>query len=204
MNNLVDRKLNERQKRFCDYYVISLNATDAAIKAGYSENTANVIGSENLSKPYIFNYIQQKLIKREDKLEITAERVLKELSRIAFLDVRKLFDENGKLKNIVDLDDDTAAAIAGMDISILTAKKGAEVTIEELTKKIKSIDKNKALELLGRNLSIWHDKLEVKNTNLNINVNYDFSKLSTEELAQFSNLMKKLRPVEVGESVQKV
>jgi phage terminase small subunit len=52
-------KLSEKQKRFCDYYIISGNATEAAIKAGYSKKTAGVIGNENLKKPYIKSYIEQ-------------------------------------------------------------------------------------------------------------------------------------------------
>jgi phage terminase small subunit len=190
-------KLNERQKRFCDYYVIKPNGTEAAIKAGYSEKAARKIASKLLTLADIKDYIETKLVKRENKLEITAERVLLELARISFFDVRKLFNEDGTLKRIVDLDDDTAAAIAGIDISTLIKKQGEGATLEEITKKIKHVDKKGALELLGRNLSIWHDKLEVKNTTVPATI--DISKLTPDDLVQLSNMMKKImQPVNEG------
>jgi len=170
-------KLNERQKRFCDEYIISLNATDAAIKAGYSEKTARFQAAQILTKLNVQEYISERLKAREKRTEITQDRVLKELGRIAFLDIRKLFDENGKLKRITDLDDDTAAAIAGLDICTTQIKSGSkaddgeDMTLEEITKKIKNVDKKGALELLGRNLSMWHDKVDLNVKGIELIVN---------------------------------
>ncbi len=74
-------KLTEKQKLFCKYYLISLNATDAAIKAGYSKKTAKDIGCENLAKPNIHNEIQKLIKERADKAGITAEEVLLNLKK---------------------------------------------------------------------------------------------------------------------------
>ncbi len=152
--------MNPKQKIFCDEYLIRLNATDAAIKAGYSKKTAYSIGEENLRKPELKEYIEKRKIDRENRTEITQDRVLKEIARIAFLDPRKFFDEDGKLKKIIELDDDTAAALAGFDISSLMKGNG-EDAILEFTKKLKHVDKKGALELLCRHLGMLNDKVKV-------------------------------------------
>ncbi|MDR3594293.1 terminase small subunit [Clostridium sp.] len=153
-------KLTNKQRIFCNEYLVTLNATDAAIKAGYSEKTANVIGPENLSKPCIKAYLEMHLKKREERTEICQDHVLIELRRIAFFDPGKLFDENGKLKKISDMDEDTRAVIAGVDISTSNGKN-KEISILEITKKLKFVDKMKALELLGRHLGMFIDRGEL-------------------------------------------
>ena len=77
-------KLTPKQRRFVNEYLIDLNATQAAIRAGYSKKTAQQIGAENLSKPVIQAEIQKRQTKLQNKLEITQERVLQELASIAF------------------------------------------------------------------------------------------------------------------------
>lgn len=160
MKNNQIPKLTNKQRIFCNEYLVTLNATDAAIKAGYSLRTANVIGPENLSKPCIQAYIKMHLKKREERTEICQDHVLIELSRIAFFDPGNLFDENGELKKISDMDEDTRAVIAGVDISTSNGKN-KETPILEITKKLKFVDKLKALELLGRHLGMFIDRGEL-------------------------------------------
>jgi phage terminase small subunit len=74
------KKLTPKQKAFCDFYLISLNATEAAIKAGYSKKTASVIGNENLNKPYIADYIQSRLAERENGRIASLDDVLEFLT----------------------------------------------------------------------------------------------------------------------------
>ena len=76
------RKMSEKQKAFCDYYIESLNLTDAAKKAGYSEKTARSMGSENLTKPDIKEYIELRLAQMEEKRVATASEVLEYLTRV--------------------------------------------------------------------------------------------------------------------------
>ena len=76
--------LNERQKRFCDEYLIDLNATQAAIRAGYSPKTAYSLGQRLLKKVDIQEYLQKRLKNREERTEVTQDRVLKELAKVAF------------------------------------------------------------------------------------------------------------------------
>lgn len=79
--------LTDKQKRFCEEYLIDLNATQAAIRAGYSKKTADRIASENLKKLEIQNYLNGLMEKRSEDTGITAEKVVKELEIIAFSDV---------------------------------------------------------------------------------------------------------------------
>ena len=74
--------MTEKQKRFCDEYLISLNATQAAIKAGYSEKTAKQIGQENLTKPDIKKYIEDRLDEKEKELIADQDEVMKYLSAV--------------------------------------------------------------------------------------------------------------------------
>ena len=80
-----DSKLTERQKMFCKEYIIDLNATQACIRAGYSEKTAKQIGSENLSKPYLQEEIARLMKSREERVKLTADKVLEDIERVRTL-----------------------------------------------------------------------------------------------------------------------
>jgi phage terminase small subunit len=110
------RKMTPKQTRFVSEYLIDLNATKAAIRAGYSRKTAKSIGQENLTKPDIFARISacQEILLAKNA--ITADNVLQELARLAFFDVRNLFAPDGSLLPIHKLDRDTAAGIAGFEL----------------------------------------------------------------------------------------
>ena len=107
--------LNAKKNRFVEEYPVDLNATQAAIRAGYSKKTAYSIGQRLLKDVEVQAAIQEAMQKRSKRVEITQDRVLQEYARIAFFDPRKLFEENGKPKDINALDDDTAAALAVLD-----------------------------------------------------------------------------------------
>lgn len=79
-------KLTEKQKRFCEEYLIDLNVTQSALRAGYSEKTAYSIGNENLKKPEIQKYISELMKKQSERTNITADKVLSELEKVAFTD----------------------------------------------------------------------------------------------------------------------
>lgn len=75
-------KMTAKQRRFCDEYIIDLNATQAAIRAGYSKKTANVIGAENLAKPNISEYIKKRMAEKESQLIADQDEVLKYLTAV--------------------------------------------------------------------------------------------------------------------------
>lgn len=144
--------LTAKQERFVSEYLVDLNATQAAIRAGYSEKTARSIGVENLTKPDIQTEIQKALDERAKRVEITQDRVLQEYARLAFFDPRKLFDDEGNPKHITELDDDTAAALAGLDVVKEVDPDSGDVTY---TKKYKLTNKLGALDSLGKHLGMF-------------------------------------------------
>ena len=156
--------MTNAQKRFCDEYLVDLNAT-RAYKVAYSrckkDETASVNGSKLLRNTKVQEYIYKKQKEIEKRTEVTQDMVIQELAKIAFLDIRKLYTENGQLKNIADIDSDTAGAISSLEI--LEEYDGYGDDREKIgdTKKVKVLDKTKALELLGRHLGIFNDKLDV-------------------------------------------
>lgn len=156
--------MTDAQKRFCDEYLIDLNAT-RAYKVAYTnckkDETARANGSRLLTKANIQIYVADKIKEREQRTEITQDMVIKELAKIAFLDIRKLYTENGQLKNIADMDSETAGAISSLET--LEEYEGYGDDREKIgdTQKVKLLDKTKALELLGRHLGIFNDKIDV-------------------------------------------
>lgn len=149
--------LNDKQRRFVSEYLIDLNATQAAIRAGYSSKTANEQGARLLAKVSIQKMIEERMSDREQRTEITQDRVLRELAKLAFLDIRKAFDSDGVLKSVHELDDDTAAAVAGLDVIEMSSEDDKTCRL----KKIKLSDKRAALELIGRHLGMFNDKLNL-------------------------------------------
>lgn len=156
--------MTDAQKRFCDEYLIDLNAT-RAYKVAYpnckKDETAKSAGSRLLTNVNVQNYISEKMKEREKRTEVTQDMVIKELAKIAFLDIRKLYTENGQLKNVADIDDDTAGAISSLETLEEYDGYGDERAKIGDTQKLKLLDKTKALELLGRHLGIFNDKLDV-------------------------------------------
>lgn len=145
-------KLTEKQARFVTEYLVDLNAKQAAIRAGYSPKNAESIAVQLLKKTHVSDALQQALKAREARTQITADRVLREFARIAFFDARKLYDDNGDPKPISALDDDTAAAIAQLDITETPDGSGISVI---RTRRYRVSDKIKALEMLGKHLALF-------------------------------------------------
>jgi phage terminase small subunit len=140
--------------------LLDLNATRAAHRAGYSPKTAYSQGQRLLKNVEVKRAIQAAMDKRAHKLEITPDRVLKEIARLAFMDPRSFFEDDGSLKRIQDLDDDTATCIAGMEVIELFDGSGEQKHAYGLLKKIKIADKGQNLERLGRHLKLFTDKTE--------------------------------------------
>ncbi|MDR2274368.1 MAG: terminase small subunit [Sphingobacterium sp.] len=147
----MSKVLTDKQQRFVEEYMVDLNATQAAIRAGYSVDTAQQMGSENLSKPVIQEAIQQQKQLLSESTGITAERVLAEYAKIAFSDVRELFNPDNNLYDIRQLDDNTASAIASVEIDALNVQ-GMQVGE---TKKVKMYNKLTALEALGKHIGLF-------------------------------------------------
>lgn len=143
-------KLTPKQERFCEEYLIDLNATQSAIRAGYSVNTANRIASELLSKLDIQEKIAELKAERSKRTEITQDRVIKELAAMAFAkatDYAQIAGNTVFIKSTTELTPEQQAGIVG----IKQTQAGVEV----------KLDKTRALEMLGRHLGMFNDKLEL-------------------------------------------
>jgi phage terminase small subunit len=130
---------------------------NAAIAAGYAEKSAKHQASRMLANERIKAQIDLVMGKSLAKLEITIERVLTEVARLGFADIRKCFNADGTLKNLHELDDDTAAALVGMEVIEIEDNGSVRV----VAKKFKFADKKGSLELLGRHLKMFTDKIEI-------------------------------------------
>ena len=144
--------LTPKQERFVQEYLVDLNATAAAKRAGYNEKTAYSMGQRLLKKVEIQNSIQEAQRSLQDRTEVTQERIIAETAKLAFFDARKLFDKNGRPLPISELDDDTVAALVGLDVQDLTGSDGSFIGY---VRKYKLADKLRALELLGKRFGTW-------------------------------------------------
>ena len=165
-----DKPLNAKQLRFVEEYLKDLNATQAVIRAGYSARNADVTGPRMLGHVGIATAIDAKRRELTHANGITVERVLKELSRLAFVDTRKLYKEDGSLKMPHEWDDDTAAAIAGLDTVEEFAGKGDARESIGWSKKVKQWEKKGALETLLKHLGASGDKPAENHLHVNITV----------------------------------
>ena len=155
-----ERGLTERNETFCHHYVRTWNARTAADAAGLSHLTGRTL----LQKPKIQARIRELNAAMLKASDITAQRVMLELARVAFGDIRGIVDESGRLKPIRELDDDTAAVVAGIELETRYERDGTETDLatgEERprmiavqTAKIKRYDKNPALSILARHFKI--------------------------------------------------
>lgn len=144
-------KLTAKQERFCYEYCIDYNATQAAIRAGYSEASAGLIGYENIKKPYIKNRISEMQKNLAETAGISALRILKEHERIAFSNAGQLRDGWISLKDFEKLPESVKACI--QEISTKTVKKTiGEEPVEEEYVKVKLYDKQKSLDSICRML----------------------------------------------------
>lgn len=156
------KDLTPMQAAFVREYLVDLNATQASIRAGYSPKTAEQQGPRLLGNVGIAAAIQAGMNRRAARTEITADRVLREIEKLAFFDPRKLFDDDGAPIHISKLDDDTAAAVAGLDVVM---QGNQDVGFAQVLK-VKLTDKSRNLELLGKHLRLFTDKVEVEHTGL--------------------------------------
>lgn len=156
--------MREKHTRFVAEYLVDLNATQAAIRAGYSPKTAEQQGPRLLGNAGVAQAIAVGQAKRLARLEITQDRVLQEIASLAFSDVRQWFDETGRLKPIHELPERVAAALGSVEIQReKTTRKSTEdeeVVVEECVVKLKAWDKPRALEMLAKHFGLVKESME--------------------------------------------
>jgi phage terminase small subunit len=144
-------ELTPKQQRFVDEYLVDLNATQAAIRAGYSPKTARQQGHENLTKPYIEAAIQRAVQERSERTRVEADRVVLELARLGLYDPRGVAEwgpDGIRVKDSSGLSDDDVRIVAR--IRMAPTKYGWAITV-------KFVDRLSALELLGKHLGLFSD-----------------------------------------------
>jgi phage terminase small subunit len=148
------RKLTDKQKKFVEEYLIDLNATQACIRAGYSPKTADRIGPELLGKTCVSEAISNAMAERSKRTGINQDRIVQELARIAFVKITDVVDSDGEIKT--DASDDDLACIESYKVEDSDSVNGSSSKRE-----VKLASKIKALELLGKHVGMWNDKIQV-------------------------------------------
>lgn len=144
--------MTAKQKRFCEEYLVDLNATQAAIRAGYSPASAADVGGENLRKPDIRAHIDRAMAERSKRTGVNADRVVRELAKVAFVNA----------SDVIAVADATLKANAAPeDLAAIQSVKVKTFGDDGMEREIRMADKLKALELLGRHLGMFDDRLKL-------------------------------------------
>lgn len=165
-------KLNARQLAFVAEYLKDHNATQAYMRAGYqtSGKAAEASASRLLSDVRVAAEIARRADARIEQVVhetgITLERTVREIAKVAFHDPRKFFREDGSIKLPTELDDETAAALAGFDVEELWAGSGEDRAQIGVTKKVKQADRAKYLDMLMRHLGGFKKDNDQQKTDL--------------------------------------
>jgi len=156
--------MTAKQQRFCDEYLIDLNATQAAIRAGYSKNTARQIANENLTKPYIKEYIEKRMAEKEKELIADQDEVMRYLTSV----MRREKTESV----VVTLNKETSKYVP--DENGTMRKQTVKEEVPQIVRiPARLSDSNKAAELLGKAYGIYTEKVELDaDMELNINIDY--------------------------------
>lgn len=153
--------LNPKQRLFATEYIVDLNATKAAKRAGYSEDSAGQIGHELLKKHEVQKLIQEAMAERSKRTEITADMVLAELGRVAFSNMAHYARWNSHMVDLVDSEE------LSEDATRCVSEITQTVTAEGGTVKFKLHDKVGALEKIARHLGMFNDKLRLQGDDAN-------------------------------------
>ena len=162
-------KLSIQQRLFCAEYLVDMKAAPAAERAGFSASR----GTALMKRPDIRQYIAHLMEKRAERLLVNQNNVLSELSAIGFSDIRNLFDADGRMRSVTDLDDSTAHALRSFKVEETEGENGRVTRTVE----IRFNDKLKALQLAGKHLGMFVE--EHHHT-----VDADYTGLSDEELVK--------------------
>ncbi|MBU9359776.1 terminase small subunit [Burkholderia multivorans] len=155
------KKLTAKQQCFVNEYLIDLNATAAARRAGYSVKTADRIGPELLGKTWVAAAIEAGKAERAERMKIDAAYVVQRLVEIDQMDVLDILTDDMALKPVSEWPKAWRQYLSGFDLAEMFEGTGDAREMVGIMKKIKWPDKVKNLELLGRHFGIFNDKLEL-------------------------------------------
>ncbi|MCL9971119.1 terminase small subunit [Anoxybacillus kestanbolensis] len=148
-------QLTEKQKRFADEYLIDLNATQAAIRAGYSPRSAAEQASRLLKNAKVRAYIDERMAELSKRTGVNQERILRELARIAFVNAPDLINmADATVREDATVDD--MAAIASVRVKVIPTENG-----QGIEREIRLADKIRALDLLGKRFAMWTERQQI-------------------------------------------
>lgn len=181
--------LEDRHKAFAEEFIVDLNATQAYIRVyGGKELSAQANASRLIGNDKVRAYVEHLLRQRSERTNIRADKVLEGLARVAFADIRQLFDENGALRDLRTLPDDLAMAVQGVEIMEEYAGSGKDRIFIGYTKKIKLANRIDGLINLGKHLKLFTDVVEHKHEG---KVEHEHTQVPTD-FAALENRMKAL------------
>jgi len=152
--------LTDRQRRFAQEFMVDLNATQAAIRAGYSARTAGEQAPRLLANVRIQAFVAQLRAEQAQRLNIEADVVLRELLYLARSDLGELFDEAGQLRPLAEIPEHARRAIASIEVEELMGGSGPDRGQIGWIRKVRLWNKPQALELLGKHLKLWIERHE--------------------------------------------
>ncbi len=157
---------NRLRAAFAEEYIVDKKVTASAVRAGYAEKGAAQAGSAAMKDPEVIAYIEYRLKQLANRANVTAERVLAEYAKIAFANVGDLYDAEGALVPVHELDEDVTAAIGSIEVASLRLgdKDPKKAGARSVTTKIKMNDKKGALDSIARHLGMFQDKVDVNHT----------------------------------------
>jgi len=159
-------KLTPKKERFCEEYVVDLNGTQAATRAGYSKNTAAEQASRLLSNVNIQKYIKELKEKQQERTQVTADMVIKELALLAFQDSANLVNDEDRLLSIHGMGSSVSRTIAEVTSRIEKGRGDDDNSYAEITK-VKTYDKKGALDSLGKHFGIFEKDNTQSKTEIN-------------------------------------
>lgn len=175
-------ELTPKQERFCLEYLKDLNGAQAAIRAGYSEKTAARIACELLDKTHVSERIAQMKGAQAKRLEIDADTILRELLALATADLTQAFDDSGFMKPLSEIPENVRRSLISLEVSEIFAGMGDQRSIIGHLKKPRFHDKTRALELLGKHLKLFADRMELTGKDGKPIEHKDMSELPDEQL----------------------
>ena len=190
--------LTDKQQRFVEEYLVDLNATQAAIRAGYSERSAGQIGHDLLKKHEIVEALRAAMQARSERTQVTADRVVRELARIGFSDLRDLMTWTRTVVHFTPSDDLTEeqAAVVSSVKSKTTTYSRDDGTEQKIELELKTYDKLGALRDLGRHLGMFSDR--VVHTGDDKASPIRFADMSDDEVMRRAQLTNRVAVVRVG------
>lgn len=175
--------LSEKQLRFVEYYLAGNTATQAAIKAGYSRNSASDIGSENLKKPDIARAIEAGRMERREKAKLSAEDMVEEMHALAYYNVQDFLDAGNKIKDLTTMPITDTRAVVAVKTKV-TQRTIGEVVITETTTEVKFADKLAAQANLFRHMGLFEKDNSQQKPQLDLKT-MELSNVSNEALYAF-------------------